>query len=200
MTLKAETPRVEVRGAEQPSRRGKKLKRDLTRAKESALSRARLLELFDVDTAAGVLTRKVSRGGQRAGSVAGSDNGKGYMVTTIDDKSYKNHRLVFFAHYGRWPHDQLDHINGRKTDNRIANLREVDNQGNMRNAALPSHNTSGICGVSWNKRCGKWTAQIKVDGEKIHLGYFDDILGAILARWKAEEKYNFHPNHGRPPR
>ena len=62
--------------------------------------------------------------------------------------------------------------------------------------SIGRNNTSGVCGVSLDKRTGKWIAQIMVDYKYIYLGKFNGKNDAILARKKAEIKYDFHPNHG----
>ena len=50
--------------------------------------------------------------------------------------------------------------------------------------------------MHWRKDKRKWQAKIRVNKKFIHLGYFNDILDAELARKKAEEEYGFHDNHG----
>lgn len=52
-----------------------------------------------------------------------------------------------------------------------------------------SHNTSGVTGVSWNKRKVKWEAYIRFKGQQIHLGLYDNIEDAAKARARAEEEY-----------
>lgn len=52
-----------------------------------------------------------------------------------------------------------------------------------------SRSKSGIKGVCWHKSKKKWRANIGIKGQKIDLGYFDDIEDAIKARKAAEEKY-----------
>jgi hypothetical protein len=42
-----------------------------------------------------------------------------------------------------------------------------------RNARTPRTNRSGYRGVCWEKRCGKWMAQIRCNGKNFCLGYFD---------------------------
>lgn len=54
---------------------------------------------------------------------------------------------------------------------------------------LSTANTSGHKGVSWNKRKGKWIAQIGFQGKHIYLGEFADIQDAIQARKEAEDYY-----------
>ena len=58
-------------------------------------------------------------------------------------------------------------------------------QRRMKNAI----NSSGVVGVSWDKRTKKWQARIGVNGGRIELGRFKDLNDAILARKEAEKKY-----------
>lgn len=83
--------------------------------------------------------------------------------------------------------DQIDHINGDKTDNRIKNLREATNAQNGKNLKLSAKNTSGICGVSFDRQTGKWRATIKVDGKQRCLGRWVVFDDAVNARRVAEE-------------
>ena len=126
----------------------------------------------------------------------GAAHNKGYRRGRIFGRAYKAHRVAFALHHGAWPADQIDHINGDRTDNRIANLRSVDNATNGRNAARPVTNTSGHVGVVWHKARGKWQARINADGKRKHLGYFDDFDAACSARAAAEVKHGYHQNHG----
>ena len=96
------------------------------------------------------------------------------------------HRIIMNA-----PDDkEVDHINGNKIDNRRENLRLCNRSENNRNKGKKSNNTSGFKCVCWHKRAGKWRVQIQVDGEKKHLGYFDDKLKAYEAYCEACEKYH----------
>ena len=61
---------------------------------------------------------------------------------------------------------------------------------------MKSNNTSGVTGVSWNRKAGKWDAYIKVNGKRINLGYYVDKQDAIKTRRDAEIKHGFHENHG----
>lgn len=120
----------------------------------------------------------------------------GYHTGSIDDATFKAHRVAWAIYHGDWPNGQIDHQNGVRTDNRIENLRLVTPQENMRNRTINRNNTSGICGVSWAKSEEKWKAQIKVGGKIIHLGYFQNIDDAKAARDAASAHYGFSSRHG----
>lgn len=83
----------------------------------------------------------------------------------------------------------VDHINRNRADNRRFNLRITDITGNAQNSGIQKNNTSGIIGVGWHKRYGKWYASIGIDNKNIHLGSFDNKEDAIISRLKAESKY-----------
>jgi hypothetical protein len=124
-------------------------------------------------------------------------NGKDYRRGSLDSTQFLAHRVAWALHYGEWPTDQIDHINGVKDDNRVVNLRAVNSQENSKNSKKSSKNTSGVSGVCWHRRYRKWLVGIKLDYKRKHLGYFDTIEEATKARKEAEVKYGFHENHGR---
>jgi len=121
----------------------------------------------------------------------------GYYQGSIFGKKYLAHRVIWLLNFGAWPDQQVDHINGRRDDNRIVNLRAVSNQENHKNQRLSSRNTSGVSGVYWNRKLCKWQARIMVDGVDKHLGVFTEFEMAVSKRLIAEEQNGFHPNHGR---
>jgi hypothetical protein len=121
----------------------------------------------------------------------------GYLSGCIFRRRYQAHRIIWALYFGEWPAGQIDHINGVRTDNRLANLRDVSQSDNQRNAARRRDNISGVTGVYWNKNERKWMAQINGDKRQIHLGYFTNIDDAVAARKAAERQHNYHPSHGR---
>lgn len=120
----------------------------------------------------------------------------GYYVGTLYGVNYFAHRILWALHYGVWPTQTIDHINGNPSDNSISNLREVSHAENLKNQKIAANNTSGVIGVLWHRRDQKWYAQIKVAKKRIFLGYFGSIADAIIARRDAEVLYGFHKNHG----
>lgn len=115
------------------------------------VSEERLKELLTYKE--GVFFWNLSRGGAAKGSVAGSLNSEGYLLVWIDKINYKCHRLAWLYTYGCWP-DNIDHINGNRSDNRIENIRSVSAHENTKNQKIRSDNTSGFTGVSYYK--GRW--------------------------------------------
>ena len=113
----------------------------------------------------------------------------GYAGICIGPKRWQSHRIAWALHYGEWPKDQIDHINGIKTDNRICNLREATNAQNGKNLGLSKANTSGHKGVCFDKQTGKWRAIIKVNFKQINIGRYADLQDAINARVAAEQQY-----------
>jgi hypothetical protein len=80
----------------------------------------------------------------------------------------------------------VDHINGNKLDNTIDNLRWCSQAENTRfdNHKIRSNNTSGFRGISFDKRCSKYQAEISFDGKRIYVGKFDTLEMAIQERNK----------------
>jgi hypothetical protein len=134
--------------------------------------------------------------GKPALKVKGSN---GYFVGTIFGRKYIAHRVAWAIYSGAWPKNEIDHINGDKLDNRIANLRCATRQENNRNRAIGINNTSGAIGVYWNVSKLKWSAKIHKNGKQKHIGHFKSKDDAISARAKANIECGYHANHGRKP-
>jgi hypothetical protein len=110
-----------------------------------------------------------TRKGKRAGA---SDCCKGYRRIMYESKVYKEHRLAWYFHYGVWPENQIDHINGIKDDNRIENLRDVSQTINMYNKVNAYEtNPTGYLGVATSGK--KYQARLKVDSKLLYLGTYD---------------------------
>ena len=99
--------------------------------------------------------------------------------------------------YGKWPANQIDHINGDSLDNRLINLRDVTSAENSRNTKMGKNNKSGVSGVSWSNPMGKWRARVRFEGKERRGGYFDKPEDAKDIILKERSKLGFHPNHGR---
>lgn len=131
---------------------------------------------YDPDTGALIWRRREARNRHErtwnarwAGKPAFTYSGKNvYLRGAILGRNYLAHRVAWAVYYGRWPAGLLDHINGVRTDNRIANLRECTAAENGRNQ--PRRPGSPFKGI---RRFGhRWHARITVDGREIHLGTY----------------------------
>jgi len=112
---------------------------------------------------------------------------RGYRVTRIDGISYLVHRVIWFYVHGAWPEHELDHINGVRHDNRIANLRIATRSQNACNTGVRKDSGSRVKGVRWHVKSKKWQARIIVNNRDISLGYFNEKSEAEEARLRAEE-------------
>lgn len=123
-------------------------------------------------------------------------NNNGYKIGSIFGLAILAHRAIWILLHGKIE-GQIDHINGDKLDNRIANLREVDCLTNQHNKPKTVRNTSGVVGVTFHKGTGRWAAKIGSRQRAQWLGTFDSFDAAVAARRAAEVALNYHSNHGR---
>jgi hypothetical protein len=140
----------------------------------------------------GIFTRLQTRARHKnlIGKPAEVINTIGYAVIRIDGIQYLAHRLAWLVSSGSWPVDQIDHINGCRSDNRLSNLREVTNLQNNLNKGIRKNNKTGVVGVSFDSRKKKWRARFKAAGKEIFLGYFDSKELAEIARKNFEMQYS----------
>jgi len=124
-------------------------------------------------------------------------NAYGYHVGSVNGDILQAHRVIWAIVSGGDAPEEIDHINGDRSDNRLSNLRSVSQSENRKNMSTPKNNTSGVCGVSFDRRLGKWLAKITVDRKQIYIGLYVSKADAAKARKSAERQYGFHENHGR---
>lgn len=159
-------------------------------------TQAEVCASLDYNPDTGVFTRKVSRfqGKGKAGSVAGYVNPSGYRRIMVNNRGMWAHRLAWVISTGSWPEGEVDHINGERDDNRLANLRACTHAENRQNMRRPQRNsTSGVLGVSFDKSRGKWCAKIKVkaEGRNRTIGRYATLELASAAYLAAKAK--MHP-------
>lgn len=122
--------------------------------------------------------------------------GRGYLSGEVFTVRFKAHRVAWAIYHGKWPSNEIDHINHDTSDNRIDNLRDVPRSENLKNRPAQKNNQSGFVGVRWNRHIARWTAFIGVSNDTIYLGSFSTAQDAINARVMAEKQFGFHPNGG----
>lgn len=161
-----------------------KIRRDFTR--EDLLQ---FLEYFP-DTGVFIWKAHVQcyGGGREPGDEAGSPK-DGYVQIMVFGKPYRAHHLAYLVMTGEWPPrgKDMDHINGRRGDNRWRNLRIAARSQNNLNSDVRSDNSTGFKGVHPQADGkGRWFARIGHNGKIKHLGTFDTKDEAIAARKQAE--------------
>ena len=124
-------------------------KKHLTEAEQQELL-LRVRKNYTYNAATGRLTS--SRLGR---AIRGKKHGKkGYLA--VNCRIGKKLVVVYLHHAvwavckGRWPEQQIDHINGIKQDNHIENLREVSGSENKMNTLYPwkPNAKTGLPGVN----------------------------------------------------
>ena len=109
-----------------------------------------------------------------------SKSTSGHLAGTISKKHIKAHRAAWAIYFGEWPINEIDHINGNPSDNRITNLREATRTENAKNIAKKiGVSKSSFKGVS--KEGNKWKAAINCDGKRTYIGLFNDEKTAAVA-------------------
>lgn len=146
------------------------------------------------DPSSGIFTSRLFMGsGKRLpGDPLGSVGSHGYMTTMVAGRAYLLHRLAWFMVHGRWPKEAIDHIDQNKLNNRLSNLRECTLGENNWNLPLSPLNSSGVTGVHWDKRSGRWMATIRADGKTKYLGKFKQKDDAASAYQSAVSRYRGH--------
>lgn len=152
------------------------------------LSAERLRELLSYSPETGAFAWRVAASPRvSCGKPAGRQNKRGYIVITVDGKARYAHRLAWLYETGEWPKQQVDHINGNKSDNRLCNLRDISPAGNTQNQTRPQRgSTTGLLGVSKAKDRKKFRACIKVSSGTVCIGSFETAETAHTAYIEAK--------------
>lgn len=150
-----------------------------------------LRELLHYDPDTGIFTRiKIIAPQSRVkiGDIAGCANREGYVRIKLGGRkgrSYSAQRLAWLYMTGKWPKDEVDHIDLNTSNNRWNNLREANRSTNIANTRRRVDNTSGAKGVYWRESDRKWRAEISAHKRRIFLGSFDHFEDARDAYHRA---------------
>lgn len=172
------------------------LKERITIDKTREITQSYLKEILNYDPETGLFTWKVEKDRNISGAdIAGYlDKSDGYFRIRIGKRHYKAHRLAWLYIHGRWPSEQIDHINRNRSDNRLCNLRECTHAQNQQNRSSVKKSSSKYLGVSWDNLRSKWRAQIQINGKNKNLGAFDTEAEANEAYLAAKaELHKFQP-------
>lgn len=147
--------------------------------------RQRPREMFNSDRSAATWNKRFA--GQQAFA---TKHRRGYLCGVVSYEKVLAHRAAWALHHGEWPAEQIDHVNGIKTDNRIANLRAATHAENLHNMRAHTGNPSKLKGVTFDKARGRWMARIMTDRKELNLGRFDTPEEAHAAYCAAAQKHH----------
>lgn len=83
---------------------------------------------WDYDPSTGIFVKK------KTGKRVGFYHRQGYIMLKIGDRMLRAHRVAYKMMTGEEPPEVIDHINGKRDDNRWCNLRACSVSDNQRNA------------------------------------------------------------------
>lgn len=136
-----------------------------------------MLELF-YDEVRGQFYRRY-KNGDLCFHPAGHREKGGYVRIMWNGRRFAAHILAWYYVHGIWPNDLIDHIDGNKENNAIANLRDVTGSVNALNRSSVGKKTRGIR-IGRNK-CEGWEAAVTIKGLRHHIGTFPTFEIAKLA-------------------
>lgn len=86
----------------------------------------------------------------RSGKVGTYDK-DGYCIIKVKGKKIKAHRLIWLLNNGDFPNSEIDHINRKRNDNRIENLRESNRKQQANNTTRYPNKDTGVIGIYYDK-------------------------------------------------
>lgn len=129
--------------------------------------------------------------GRKQGREIGVVLATGYRSVKYKGRMYRGGRLAFFYINGRFPEFTIDHINGRRDDDRWCNLREATHVENSRNKSVKSTKRVKVKGAYFRPRnkSRPWQASIFLDGRSKSLGFFATAEEANEAYAEAAKRH-----------
>lgn len=110
----------------------------------------------------------------------------GYCTINITGNiSLKRSHVIWWAHYGEWPTQQIDHDDRDKANDSISNLKLATSASNAANRSTSIARELPV-GVYKHEDCNRYEAKITVNNEVTNLGLFLTLAEATTARKKAE--------------
>ena len=112
------------------------------------------------------ITKGVGNNRVEVGDVAGHLSQRNRWLVGLHGKVYSISCVIFSMHFELDEKLIVDHMDHNGRNNKISNLRQVDQRTNCKNKVRQSNNTSGVTGVSYHKRDQYWSCSWMI-GDKL---------------------------------
>jgi hypothetical protein len=156
--------------------------------KQAFLDQDLLKNFLHYDPETGIFSWNYARKGIKVSDSVGTTKPSGYIVVLLKRKMYRIHRLAWLYMTGKWPENEIDHINGDRSDNRFCNLREATKAQNNWNKKVRKDSTTGIKNVLHYPKYGTYYVKITANKVSHSFGPFKTINEAeIVAKQKRAE-------------
>ena len=153
------------------------------------ITHSELLKMVSYNPDTGEFTWLIKPRNRECSPIAGTIDPYGYRKICLKQKIYRAHRLAWFYMHMAWPEGAIDHINGKRDDNRIGNLRIANHSQNQANSKVRANNKTGFKGIYLHKLSGLYMARVTVNRKSILVGYYKDPQEAHAAYIEAAKKY-----------
>lgn len=148
---------------------------------ETSITKDYLNSILEYDPNTGFFMRKIKRGKGPAGVPISTSEPNRYIFIMAGRKQFLAHRLAWFWVHGEWPPLPLDHINGDRSDNRIANLRLATPSDNSCNSR-PRHRLRSKYRGVYPTKDHRWRVRITKNGKRHDFGSYSTDQEAFQAR------------------
>jgi hypothetical protein len=124
---------------------------------------------------------------------------QGYIQIGVNSKLLLLHRLVYKYHNMDWDmtnttrDNSIDHVNHNKTDNRIENLRAVNNSQNKQNST--HYGGKKIRGGHFCKNRNTWVAEWRVNGKPKSKSFKTELEALEYRKEMVAKHYTHAPDH-----
>ncbi len=145
---------------------------------------------YAADEKRGILLRRETFGSSLVGTQPKKRDKDGYLTLVFKGRQYFVHRVLWLLHKGTWPLAQIDHINGIRTDNRIANLRDVSRKTNLQNRRCRTQGRMDLPLGVVEDGPKRYRASVASNGAQLHVGTFATPQEAHAAYVQAKRKYH----------
>lgn len=153
-------------------------------------------KLYEYNPVTGIVMNLVT--GKRAGSL---NKQRGYRYISIKGSKVPEHRFIWFYMLGKFPENQIDHINGLRDDNTWNNLREVTVSENQQNRSINLEHTVGVKGISEDTCRQRFKARVVLNGivkqKNFHFSTYSGKANALVVatNWVRTTREDLHKQY-----